>query len=94
MKVFLIILAIVVALALMGWISFTATDSSATVTIDRQEIRNDTAQAARVTQDTFRQVTTAISMETDGSTETEEQESESNVRDPIVEEDAARQTTP
>lgn len=96
MKALLIILAIVIALALMGWISFTATDSSATVTIERQEIREDTAHVSRVTQDAFGRMTAATGYETEAPSETEpeEKDPDSTLRNPIVDEDAAVQATP
>lgn len=101
MKALLIILAIVIALALMGWISFTATDSSATVTIDRQEIGEDTEQLSRATRDAFDRVAAATEFETENESETEPEEKDPDStprnptpRNPIVDEDAAAQATP
>lgn len=47
MKGILIAIILVLVFALVGWISYSQTDSSATISIDKQEIKEDTQEAAR-----------------------------------------------
>ena len=45
MKGLLILAAVVLLAALLGWLSFGNSDDSATMTIDKQEVRQDTEAA-------------------------------------------------
>ena len=44
MKVILIVLAIVIVLVLIGWVSFGTTDSGASVSVDTDQIQQDTGE--------------------------------------------------
>lgn len=46
MKGFLITIIVVLVLALLGWIAFSNSDSTATISIDKQEIKEDSEEAA------------------------------------------------
>ncbi|QDU35890.1 hypothetical protein Mal4_01720 [Maioricimonas rarisocia] len=47
MKAFLIIVLVVVVAVLLGWVTFSSSDSDATIRVDKQEIQQDTGEAVR-----------------------------------------------
>ncbi|MFG0335787.1 MAG: hypothetical protein ACF8TS_20700 [Maioricimonas sp. JB049] len=47
MKAFLILALLVAAAVLLGWLSFSSSDSDATIRLDKQEMREDTDEAIR-----------------------------------------------
>lgn len=85
MKGILITVIIVLILALVGWISFSNNDSAATISIDKQEIKQDVQDAAGEIREATNEVIDAA-QDAAGDAEAE--------RDEPAEEDPAAPTTP
>jgi len=51
MRAFLILVLVLVAMIFMGWLHFRGDSNSASVTLDTQEIRDDTGKAAKGVRD-------------------------------------------
>lgn len=83
MKGILITVIIVLILALVGWISFSNNDSAATISIDKQEIKQDVQDAAGEIREATNEVIDAAQ---DAAGDAE--------RDEPAEEDPAAPTTP
>jgi hypothetical protein len=51
MRTVLILVLLVVVMVLLGWIRYSGTSQSATITVDKQEIRKDSDRAAEKVHD-------------------------------------------